>query len=64
MNRTRDELESVNLALTRELEDIRGRIDNLLEDDEAEEDEDDLEEDFEDEDVDDGLGPFEDEDLS
>ena len=64
MNRTRDELESENLALYRELEDIRGRLDNLLEDDEAEEEEDDLEEDFEDEDVDDGLGPFEDEDLS
>lgn len=61
MNRTRDELESENLALYRELEDIRGRLDNLLEDDESEEDEDDLEEDFED--ADDGLGSFEDEDL-
>jgi len=65
MNRTRDELESENLALYRELEDIRGRLDNLLEDDESDEECDDgLDEDFGDEEIDDDLDPFEDEDRT
>jgi len=40
-NRSRDDLESENLALYREIEDMRARLDNLLDDDGLDDDLDD-----------------------
>jgi hypothetical protein len=62
VRRTRAELEAENLVLYRELETIRDRLDELLEDDEALDDAEPAEDEADDRDRDDGEPDAEDED--